>query len=147
MAFLLKLKNITDFNKTHVLVLVFNLDEKFLGSIEEICTNLKQLKRLKISYRTGNLANVSDLRQLENLEELQLHMITHANDDNFGIHIDKEIKDFNKNFFRVMPKLKVYNFLDINYILNYTLYLNGLEKMTPCTLEQFAAKLWSKNDL
>jgi len=106
------------------------------GSLKDICENLKHLQRLEALYLFRRLPNVLDLRQLKDLEELQLERVWGPLSEE-----DAPMDYFNRNYFRELPKLKIYSrpwgFLDPADIKN----------ASPCALEECTINFDYEEDL
>jgi len=116
----------------------------FADDVDEMTRKLKNLHRLKVCFHF--LPNISTLSRLENLQELLLN--THGNDHNS--EMDPAKFQFNRDVFRLMPQLKMYFRIDFDRIFQKHPHYDfnfGLEKLAPCSMEEFSIEFNGANDV
>jgi len=114
-----------------------------------ICKKLKHLQKLDVRYCFGQLNNVTVLRQLVHLEELWLTQQAPAPSlDRFRMR-DVEMIEFNKNFPRILPQLKVYNgnTEERHYYREVPIDVSKLLVRQPCALEEVSLKFKKNSEM
>jgi len=85
------------------------------------------------------LPNVVALRQLENLEELQISQPM----DSVEFE-DETMASFDRNFYRVLPKLKIYN---VAPKIGSYIVASDLDSVSPCAQEECTTNFDSEEEM